>query len=192
MTKEQITVLAGIESSRRECHQLIDSRFDALTSRLLEESGSELKGDECALTLAAPPEVFKGKKPVSLILPSGAEVNTPTWKKAVTAILRDCGSDPRRHERMLELRGRTFGNFRPLLAAAPEGMDAPLKIDEELYWESKFDTEALLRNLIDKLLFKAGYDYQGVVVRYRDPQLGSATTEEAQEYTAQPGQTLSL
>ena len=65
---------------------------------------------------------------------------------------------------MLELRGRVFGNFRPLLAQAPEGMGAPLKIDEGLYWESKFDTEALLKNLTGKLLCRVGYDYQGIAV----------------------------
>lgn len=191
MTKEQITVLAEIERIRRECRQLVDSKFDALTSRVLEEGGAELKEDERVLTLAAMPSAFKGKKPVSLILPGGAEVNTPSWKKAVTAILQDCNSDPRRHKWMLELRGRVFGNFRPLLAKTPEWMGAPLKIDEGLYWESKFDTEAMLRNLTDKLLSKVGYDYQGVVVRYLDPQLRPTVVEEVQEYPVQMGQMLS-
>lgn len=191
MTKEQITVLAEIERIRRECRQLVDSKFDALTSRVLEEGGAELKENERVLTLAAMPSAFKGKKPVSLILPGGAEVNTPSWKKAVTAILQDCNSDPRRHKWMLELRGRVFGNFRPLLAKTPEGMGAPLKIDEGLYWESKFDTEAMLRNLTDKLLSKVGYDYQGVVVRYLDPQLRPTAVEEVQEYPVQMGQMLS-
>lgn len=191
MTKEQITVLAEIERIRRECRQLVDSKFDALTSRVLEEGGAELKEDERVLTLAAMPSAFKGKKPVSLILPGGTEVNTPSWKRAVTAILRDCNSDPKRHKWMLELRDRVFGNFRPLLAKTPEGMGAPLKIDEGLYWESKFDTEALLRNLTDKLLSKVGYDYQGVVIRYLDPQLRPAAVEEVQEYPVQMGQMLS-
>ena len=191
MTKEQITVLAEIERIRRECRQRVDSKCDALTSRVLEEGGAELKEDERVLTLAAMPSAFKGKKPVSLILPGGAEVNTPSWKKAVTAILQDCNSDPRRHKWMLELRGRVFGNFRPLLAKTPEGMGAPLKIDEGLYWESKFDTEAMLRNLTDKLLSKVGYDYQGVVVRYLDPQLRPTAVEEVQEYPVQMGQMLS-
>lgn len=172
MTKEQITALAEIESCRIECHQLVDSKYDALIRRLLEEEcESILDQGERILTLAALPAAFKGKKPVSLILPDGAEVKASTWKKAVTAILQDCNGDPKRHQWILELRDRMFGNFRPLLAKTAEGMDAPLKIDEGLYWESKFDTEALLKNLTDKLLSKVGYDYQGVVVRYRDPKL---------------------
>ena len=125
--------------------------------------------DEHILTLAAMPERFKGKEPVALILPDGAEVDAPAWRKAVEMILQDCSSDPRRHKRMLELRGRVFENLHPLLAAMPDELSDPLKIDEGLYWESKLDTEALLRNLTDKLLCQVGYDYQGVVVRYRDP-----------------------
>lgn len=171
MTRKQAAALAEIESCRIECHQLVDSKYDALIRRLLEEEyESRLGQGERMLTLAALPEVFKGKKPVSLILPGGTEVKVSTWKKAVAAILQDCNRDPQRHQWMLELRDRMFGNFRPLLAKTAEGMDAPLKIDEGLYWESKFDTEALLKNLTDKLLSKVGYDYQGVVVRYRDPQ----------------------
>ena len=53
-------------------------------------------------------------------------------------------------------------------------MGAPLKIDEGLYWESKFDTEALLKNLTGKLLCRVGYDYQGIAVKYRDPQQETA------------------
>ncbi len=134
MMKKQTAMLAAIEDFRRECYQLVDKHCDALVSQLLEENAEcELAEGEHILTLAAMPERFKGKKPVA-------------------AILQDCNNDPNRHERMLELRGRVFGNFRSLLAQTPDGMGAPLKIDEGLYWESKFDTEALLRNLTDKLL----------------------------------------
>lgn len=160
--------LAAIEDCRRECRRLVDDRCGALLRRLLLEEGYASEDSERVLTLAALPERFKGTKPVALILPGGAEVRTPAWKKAVAAILRDCDGDPGRHERMLELRGNVFGNFRPLLAETPEGMGAPLKIAEGLYWESKFDTEALLRNLTGKLLYPVGYDCQGVVIRFRD------------------------
>lgn len=185
MMKKKTAMLAAIEDFRRECYQLVDKHCDALVSQLLEENAEcELAEGEHILTLAAMPERFKGKKPVALILPDGAEVQAPTWKKAVAAILQDCNNDPNRHERMLELRGRVFGNFRSLLAQTPDGMGAPLKIDEGLYWESKFDTEALLRNLTDKLLCSVGYNYQGVAVKYRDPQQETAApVADKQEYT---------
>ncbi len=192
-----MAALSAIEDCRRECHQLADSQCDAIIHQqmLREENGGALDEDEHILTLAALPERFKGKKPVALVLPSGVEVKTPTWKKAVATILQDCCADPRRHERMMELRGMVFGNCCPLLAKTPEEMGAPLKIDEGLYWESKFDTEALLRNLTDKLLCRVGYDYQGVVVRYRDPQQETAVEEQArgkQEFGSGFGPGLSL
>lgn len=170
MANVPTNTLSMVEACRRECHRLVDEQCDALLCRLLlgEQAGCVLDEGEHILTLAATPDRFKGKKPVALILPDGTEVTAPTWKKAVAAILQDCNSDSRRHKLMLELRGRVFGNFRPLLAQTPEGMGAPLKIDEGLYWESKFDTEAQLRNLTDKLLCRVGYDYQGVAVKYRD------------------------
>ncbi len=182
MANTQADTLSMIEACRSECHRLVDEQCDALLCRLLlgEHAEGALAEGERILTLAAGPERFKGKKPTALILPDGVVVKVPTWKKAVAAILRDCNSNPRRHEQMLELRGRLFGNFRPLLAQTPEGMGAPLKIDDGLYWESKFDTEALLRNLTDKLLCRVGYDYQGVTVKYRDPQqeITSQVTDE--------------
>lgn len=172
MVNVQTDMVSMIEDCRRECHRLVDEQYDALLCRLLLGGQAQcvLEEGERILILAASPERLKGKKPVALILPDGAVVKAHTWKKAVEAILQDCNRDPVRHEQMLELRGRVFGNFRPLLAETPEQMSAPLKIDEGLYWESKFDTEALLRNLTDKLLCRVGYDYQGVAVKYRNPQ----------------------
>ena len=96
--------------------------------------------------------------------------------------LRDCDADAQCHKRMLELRGRISGNFRTLLADSPEGMAAPLKIDEGLYWESKFDAEALLGNLTEKLLDWVGYDYQDIVIRFRAPQQ-SMTDQGAGSHT---------
>lgn len=119
------------------------------------------------------------------------EIKTPTWKKAVSAIMQDCDADLYRHEQMLALRGRINGNFRPLLSERPNGMGAPLRISDGLYWESKFDTVALLHNLTEKLLDVVGYDCQRVVIRYHPSQLEPAPAE-VQEYSPQMNQTLSL
>ena len=121
----------------------------------------------------------------------GTEITTPTWKKAVSAILEDCDAAPHLHEQLLALRGRVNGNFRPLLSDRPDGMAAPLKISEGLYWESKFDTEALLYNLTEKLLNVIGYDCQRVVIRYHIPRQKPAE-EDVPEYGAQMPQVLSL
>lgn len=57
-------------------------------------------------------------------------------------------------------------------------MGTPLKISAGLYWESKFDTEALLGNLTEKLLDWVGYDHQNIVIWSRSPQQGMAEQKE--------------
>ena len=169
---EQQTVLAEVDRCRAQLHQLIDDRLDAFILRITCGDLSEyIQGETVrAIPLVSAPAKCKGMKPVAVILPDGSMVETSTWKKAAAAILRDCDADPGCHERLTEMRGRVNGNFRRLLAEGPNGMDAPLKITEGLYLESKFDTQALLDNLTQKILRRVGYDCGGIAVLYRSPQ----------------------
>ena len=147
---EQQTILAEVERCRAQLHHLIDERLDTFILRVTCGDLSEYIPDETvrAIPLVSAPARCKGMKPVAVILPDGSMVETSTWKKAAAAILRDCAADPGCHERLMELRGRVNGNFRRLLAEDPNGMDAPLKITEGLYLESKFDTQALLDTVL--------------------------------------------
>ena len=165
-------VLAEVERCRTQLHQLIDDRLDAFMVRITCGDLSEYIRDEAvrAVPLVSAPARCKGMKSVAVVFLDGFMVETPTWKKAAAAILRDCDADPSCHERLMEMRGRVNGNFRRLLAEGPNGMDAPLKITEGLYLESKFDTQALLDNLTQKILCRVGYDCGGIAVLYRSPQ----------------------
>ena len=191
---EQQMVLAEVERYRAQLHQLIDDRLDAFMVRITCGDLSEYIQDEAvrAVPLLSAPARCKGMKPVAVVLPDGSMVETSTWKKAAAAILRDCAADPGRHERLMEMRGRVNGNFRRLLAEGPNGMDAPLKITEGLYLESKFDTQALLENLDQKILRRAGYDSYGIAVLYRSPQqeIGLADEEIDPEISAPTGMTM--
>ena len=176
-------MLTEINACREQFHRLVDENLDNLLCRLILGDRVEefqAKGGRL-LPFASPPAMFKGEKPASVIL-HGVEIEANTWKKVVLTALRDCDADAQCHKRMLELRGRISGNFRTLLADSPEGMAAPLKIDEGLYWESKFDAEALLGNLTEKLLDWVGYDYQDIVIRFRAPQQ-SMTDQGAGSHT---------
>ena len=188
---EQQTVLAEVDRCRAQLHQLIDDRLDAFILRITCGDLSEYIQDETvrAIPLVSAPARCKGMKPVAVILPDGSMVETSTWKKAAAAILRDCDSDPEHHKQLMEMRGRVNGNFRRLLAEDPNGMDAPLKITEGLYLESKFDTQALLDNLTQKILYRVGYDCGGIAVLYRSPQqeAGLANEETGPEISAPTG-----
>lgn len=171
--------LAAVNVCREQLHRLVDERLDGLLCDLIlgEESEKFHAEEGRLLPFVSPPAMFKGERPASVIL-HGVEIKATTWKKVVLAILRDCAAHPQCHKRMMELRGRVNGNFRPLLSDHPEGMASPLKIDAGMYWESKFDTEALLGNLTEKLLEQVGYDYQNIVIRFRTSQQDMAEQAE--------------
>lgn len=171
MNKQQ-TVLAEMERCRAQLHQLIDERLDAFMLQITCGDLSECIRDETirAIPFVSAPARCKGMKPVAVVLPDGSIVETSTWKKAAAAILRDCDANPGHHEQLMEMRGRVNGNFRRLLSEDTNGMDAPLRISEGLYLESKFDTQALLDNLTQKILRRVGYDYGTIAVLYRRPQ----------------------
>lgn len=167
----QQAVLDEIERCRAQFHQLVDSHMDALILRMTVGDLTAYIRDTGArvLPLGSAAAQCKGTKPVAVILPSGEKVETSTWKKAAAAILRDCDSDPQRHDLLMGLRGRVPGNLRQLLSETPDGMSAPLKINDSLYLESKFDTQALLENITQKILRRVGYDCGGVAVLYQVP-----------------------
>lgn len=42
----------------------------------------------------------------------------------------------------------------------------PFQSDEGLYFESKFDTEALITMMEKKVLRPVGYDFSGIIIQY--------------------------
>ena len=62
--------------------------------------------------------------------------------------------------------GKVAGRWRTILGSSPKEMDVPIKVDEELYFEGKFDTEAMLNMLEKKVLEPAGVDYSSIKIRY--------------------------
>ena len=57
---------------------------------------------------------------------------------------------------------------RTILGKDPAGMDVPIQIDKDLYFEAKFDTEALLTMMEKKVLGPVGYDFSGIVIQYTE------------------------
>lgn len=157
-----------VEKSRKQMHERIDQRFnDFILNTACGDLTQYLEEGICAKPLLAPASMFKGTRPTAVILPRQGKVEAATWQNVVRAILLDCDSDPARHQRLMTLRNRIAGNFRWLLSDKPENLRTPLKINEGLYFEGKFDTEALLQSLMKKLLEPVGYDYSGIAILLR-------------------------
>lgn len=100
----------------------------------------------------------------------------------MTAILEDCGSIPECREQLMRWGHTLYGRQRPLFSSEPSALDVPIKAADDLYFEGHFDTEFLIRQLIQALKL-AGYDYTGITVELRGPQV------EPEEGT---GQTMSI
>lgn len=142
-----------LEELRDQLHRLVDERVDEIIQRL--EAGESMTDRAWEHPLTASYSIFKGTKAVAVILPDGREVKCKTWHAVVETILKDCSTDPLMHKRLLSLTDCVNGNFRPLLSSTPERMTVPVKVDEGIYFESKLDTEQLLRVLVES----AGADW---------------------------------
>ena len=191
-----------IEEVRAELLQIVNQRCDDMI-RMYQNgepyNRSEIRSRECRLGRTSP-SMLKGKRPVSVTFASGETIETSTWEKAVQTILKHCNRQPDMHERLMQLRGKVFGRQRTILGKDPEGMDVPIQIDKDLYFETKFDTEALLTMMEKKVLEPVGYDFSGIVVQYTEkkPEISESLKsvqdegrEEALEEEQSGGMTLS-
>ena len=112
--------------------------------------------------------MFKGKKPTGVLFGESDRVDVGTWKKVFREILRRCNADPEKHVSLMNLRGRISGRERILLSKDPDGMRSPLKVADNLYVETHYDTETLLRLLMVRILDAVGYDYRHISVAIRN------------------------
>ena len=170
------TELDMIEKSRRQIHEIIDKRFDELVQQL---SGGEQIYDsagriEKTYSLNIADMLCKGKKPAAVIFPDGSEIAVKTWRQTAQVLLQKCNDDHAMHPELMAISRITNGRIRAILSSTGEGMDWPMMIDEGLYFESKFDTESMLRVIKQRIFDVVGYDYDGIQLRVYDPKLESA------------------
>lgn len=175
-----IQLLEMIEKTRAGLHQIVDERCDALIHGM-ENGGSSQRRK--AFSLYSNPVVFKGEKPESMTMPDGTVIETKNWRTVAAAILKDCNADAERHNRMMQLCGIAFGRFRSILSHEPLTMNVPLEIDEDLYFEGKFDTEYLIRVMKEKVLDPVGYDYSGITITLRDTEPAFSVESEEKDMT---------
>lgn len=154
-----------LEESRNRMHRLVDERYDELMECLVE--GKSISAKPRTLSLTSPPFLFKGEKPAALTLKDGQIIPTPTWKSVALTILKACNDEPEMHQRLMDIRGSVAGRTRFILASSPDGMNMPLKIDDELYFEGKFDSEFLMKMMTERVLDRIGYDYSEFSIMLR-------------------------
>ena len=85
------------------------------------------------------PAVFKGKKPISLILGNGRTVKVLTWKQLTEEILKDCISYPDKKQGLIDLCDNVSGRKRFFLSKSNEDMRSPIEIEKGIYIETHYD-----------------------------------------------------
>lgn len=167
------------EKIRLELHEIVDREIETFLQRI--EHGSQKTPLEKELPLTAMPTFFKGKKPVSILYPDGTETIVCNWKNVAFHLLKNCAEDETMRRRLEDIRGKVFGRNRKLFADSGEGMDAPLEFYPQMFLESKFDTETLLRVVTKRIFDSIGYDYSGIRLKFINPEQIFTPEEYAEE-----------
>jgi len=162
---DKATALLALENARNNMHLYINTKFDALVARV--EGDEAVEGNPSDIDMLYPlcinPATFKGTKPTAVYF--GDEmVDVKTWRAVYTIVLQRCAAIPETHGKLMSLRNRISGRNRTFLSDKPIGMNAPVKIAEELFAEAYLDTEWLMRVMTDDILDAVGYDYIGISV----------------------------
>ena len=82
--------------------------------------------------------------------------------------MKRCNADSEKHVSLMNLRGKISGRERVILAKERDKMRSPLKISENLYIETHYDTETLLRTLMTRILDVVDYDYSYIKVAVKN------------------------
>ncbi len=167
-----MNIIGEIEKTRNRLLNEVNREMDLLIERAKSHSGVEEdvfveKSFESIYPLTDNPAFFKGKKPTAVII-DNKRVEVHTWRKVVQAIMKDCISDKRRKAIVFSMCGKIAGNKRVILSTNDDTMDNPLKIDENLYLESQYDVETMLKILTLRILEGVGYDYSRISIALRN------------------------
>lgn len=173
-------IIEEIQKLRTKMITDINLEFDEMILRVKEMQEQERQSEsgdyqevgevkyEREIPLSVGTGYFKGEKPVAVILPGGERVNISNWKKLVETVMKDCNKTPQNHKKLLELRGKIQGRDRVLLGGTKEKMRSPLEIDNNIYMETHYDTESLLRIMTTRILDAVPYDYSNLKIIIRN------------------------
>lgn len=162
-----------LQNFRTQLIQEINLYFDGMIQNLRTEQTTngaiaEVREYESIYPLTATTGIFKGKKPTGVRFPDGTRIDVPTWKKVVETILQRCNSIPIYHKELEKICGKVSGRERVFLANKPDNMRSALKIDDNIYVETHYDTETLLRIITTRILDPIQYDYNGITIAIRN------------------------
>ena len=157
-----MNVIKDIREKQNELIVMINTIFDEMVKEVenFKNENNEINIEYESLYPITNTTGFKGKKPIAVKF-GNERVITPTWKVVVETILKRILQEKEMKERILGLRDRLLGRKRKRLSSDDKEMRSPIKLDEELYIETHYDTETLM-NLLLEILNEISYDYNNI------------------------------
>lgn len=157
-------IIDEIRKKQDEIIVMINSTFDSIISEIS-------KCDNCTISEDTEYEAIypitnttglKGKKVIAVIL-NNKRIISPTWKNVVKIILEDAIKDEIKLKKLNNLCDKLLGRKRIRLSNTPVDMRSPLKLADNIYVETHYDTETLM-NFLLQILNEISYDYSLVKV----------------------------
>ena len=166
-----MNIVLELQVLREELIREIDEKIEQMVKKLQNENQPTSENKrvqaeeyESIYPLNVGTGIYKGKRPTGVIFGDGTRKESPTWKKVMEEILKDCCKDTAKHQALMNLRGKILGRNRVLLGSETGKMRSPVKIDEALYVETHYDAETLLRILTTRMLDEVDYDYSKIQI----------------------------
>ena len=159
-----MNLINEIRENQNQLILMINTTFDELVKKVEKMQRGE-ENDEMEYEITYPitnTSVFKGKKPIAVKI-QNKRVITPTWKKVVENILKEVLEDEQMKNKIFGLRDVLLGRVRTRVSKKKNQMRSPLKLCDDLYIETHYDTETLM-NLLLEILNSISYDYNNIKV----------------------------
>ena len=163
-----MNIIDEIRQKQDDIILMINSVFDELVQKVSNLKESEIDNHnsfECIYPLTNT-SGFKGRKIIAVII-NGERTTTPTWKNAVGKIFEYVLSDQVYKRKMYELSDKVLGRKRTRLSSSQIDMKSPLKLADNLYLETHYDTETLM-NLLLQLLNEISYNYNNIKIAVKN------------------------
>ena len=157
-----VNIINEIREKQNQIIEMINTTFDELVEKAESISTGDFETERKYERIypLTNKTGFKGSKPLAVKLGEN-RIITPTWKTVVEVILKDAIKDEQKKNDMYSLCDVLVARKRNRLAKTKDSMRSPLKICDDLFVETHYDTESLIKLLLE-ILDNIGYDYNNI------------------------------
>lgn len=159
-----MNIINDIREKQNQLIVMINATFDEIVRKVedLQSGSNEYEIEYESAYPITNTTGFKGKKPIAVKI-SNERITTPTWKIVVEKILKQVLKEKEMEDRLMALRDKILGRKRTRVSSSDVTMRSPLKLNENLYVETHYDTETLMNFLI-QILSEIHYDYNSIEI----------------------------